>query len=143
MTLADKEFTSKRNRVKRIRTVIEVIVIAVLLYIIINALFVFSKYKPFSLNDTEFGTDEGFVAISYFGVDRTGTNVLIGKEQLEHHLEVLKKNGFVTITGKDVQDYYAKGKALPKQGYRSVCGENSGKIQLPCYDFHVCGKPAQ
>ena len=114
MTLADKEFTSKRNRVKRIRTVIEVIVIAVLLYIIINALFVFSKYKPFSLNDTEFGTDEGFVAISYFGVDRTGTNVLIGKEQLEHHLEVLKKNGFVTITGKDVQDYYAKGKALPK-----------------------------
>ena len=70
MTLADKEFTSKRNRVKRIRTVIEVIVIAVLLYIIINALFVFSKYKPFSLNDTEFGTDEGFVAISYFGVDR-------------------------------------------------------------------------
>ena len=114
MTLADKEFTSKRNRVKRIRSVIEVIVIIVLLYIVVNALFVFSKYKPFSLNDTEFGTDEGFVAISYFGVDRTGTNVLIGKEQLEHHLEVLKKNGFVTITGKDVQDYYAKGKALPK-----------------------------
>ena len=26
--------------------------------------------------------------------------------------EVLKKNGFVTITGKDVQEYYSKGKAL-------------------------------
>ena len=49
MTLADKEFTSKRNRVKRIRTVIEAIVIVVVLYIIINALFVFAKYKPFSL----------------------------------------------------------------------------------------------
>ena len=131
MTLADKEFTSKRNRVKRIRTVIEVIVIAVLLYIIINALFVFSKYKPFSLNDTEFGTDEGFVAISYFGVDRTGTNVLIGKEQLEHHLEVLKKNGFVTITGKDVQDYYAKGKALPKHSLYS----GSVKKERLCYDY--------
>ena len=57
MTLADKEFTSKRNRVKRIRTVIEVIVIVVVLYIIINALFVFAKYKPFSLNNTEFGTE--------------------------------------------------------------------------------------
>ena len=114
MTLADKEFTSRRNRVKRIRTVIEIIVIAILMYIIINALFVFAKYEPFTLNNTEFGTDEGFVAISYFGVDRTGTSSLIGKEQLEHHLEVLKKNGFVTITGKDVQDYYARGKALPK-----------------------------
>ena len=30
MTLADKEFTSKRNRVKRIRTVFEIIVIVVL-----------------------------------------------------------------------------------------------------------------
>ena len=27
---------------------------------------------------------------------------------------MLKKNGFATITGKDVQEYYSKGKALPK-----------------------------
>ena len=114
MTLADEQFTSQRNKRKRFRTVAEVIVLAILLYIIINALFVFGKYEPFTFNNTEFGSDEGFIAISYFGVDRTGTNTLIGKEQLEHHLEVLKKNGFVTITGKDVQDYYNKGKALPK-----------------------------
>ena len=114
MTLADKEFTSKRNRIKRIRSVIEAIVLAVLLYIVVNALFVFAKYQPYSLNNTEFGSDEGFVALSYFGVDRTGTSGLIGKDLLEHHLEVLKKNGFVTITGKDIQEYYAKGKALPK-----------------------------
>ena len=114
MTLADEQFTSQRNKRKRIRTVAEVIILAVLLYIIIKALFVFGKYEPFNFNNTEFGSDEGFIAISYFGVDRTGTNTLIGKDQLEHHLEVLKKNGFVTITGKDVQDYYARGKALPK-----------------------------
>jgi hypothetical protein len=114
MTLADEQFTSQRNKRKRTRTVAEVILLAILLYIIINALFVFGKYEPFTFNNTEFGSDEGFIAISYFGVDRTGTNTLIGKEQLEHHLEVLKKNGFVTITGKDVQDYYNKGKALPK-----------------------------
>lgn len=114
MTLADKEFTSKRNRIKRIRSVIEAIVLAVLLYVIVNALFVFAKYQPFTLNNAEFGGDEGFVALSYFGVDRTGTSSLIGKDLLGHHLEVLKKNGFVTITGKDIQDYYAKGKALPK-----------------------------
>jgi hypothetical protein len=114
VTLADKEFTSKKNRIKRIRSVIEAVVLAVLFYAIINALFVFAKYQPYSLNNAEFGSDEGFVALSYFGVDRTGTTGLIGKDLLEHHLEVLKKNGFVTITGKDVQEYYAKGKALPK-----------------------------
>lgn len=114
MTLADKEFSAKKNRTKRIRAVIEAIVLATLLYLIITALFVFEKYQPYTFKNTEFGNDEGFVAISYFGVDRTGTGNLIGVEQLEHHLEVLKKNGFVTITGKDVQDYYSKGKALPK-----------------------------
>jgi len=114
MTLADKEFTAKKNRVKKIRSVLEFLFIIVLLYIIVNALFVFEKYKPYTMNNTEFGSDEGFVAISYFGVDRTGTNVLIGRDQLEHHLEVLKKNGFVTITGKDIQEYYSRGKALPK-----------------------------
>ena len=114
MTLADKEFSAKKNRRKRIRAVIEAIVLISLLYIIINALFVFAKYKPYTLRNTEYGSDEGFVAITYFGVDRTGTNSLIGVEQLEHHLEALKKNGFATITSKDVQEYYSKGKALPK-----------------------------
>ena len=114
MTLADKDFTSRRDRIKRIRTVAEIVTLIALLFIVVNALFVFKKYQPFTLNNTEFGSDEGFVAVSYFGVDRTGTNTLIGMDQLEHHLEVLKKNGFVTITGQDIQDYYAKGKALPK-----------------------------
>ena len=114
MTLADKEFSAKKNRNKRIRAVIEAIVLITLLYIIINALFVFAKYQPYTLKNAEYGSDEGFVAISYFGVDRSGTNSLIGVDQLEHHLEVLKKNGFATITGKDVQEYYSRGKALPK-----------------------------
>ena len=114
MTLADKVFSAKKNRNKKIRSVIEAGVLLTLLYIIINSLFVFAKYEPYTLLNAEYGSDEGFVAISYFGVDRTGTNSLIGVEQLEHHLEVLKKNGFATITGKDIQEYYKKGKALPK-----------------------------
>lgn len=114
MSLADKEFSAKKNRNKRIRAVLEAVVLASLLYIIVNALFVFAKYQPYTLKNADFGSDEGFVALSYFGVDRAGTGSLIGVEQLEHHLEVLKKNGFVTITGKDVQEYYSKGKALPR-----------------------------
>ena len=45
MALADKEFSAKKNRNKRIRSLIEVIVLASLLYIIVNALFVFAKYR--------------------------------------------------------------------------------------------------
>ena len=44
MTLADKEFTAKKNRVKKIRSVLEFLFIIVLLYIIVNALFVFEQY---------------------------------------------------------------------------------------------------
>ena len=51
MTLADEQFTSQRNKRKRIRTVAEVIILAVLLYIIIKALFVFGKYEPFNFNN--------------------------------------------------------------------------------------------
>ena len=49
MTLADKEFSAKKNRNKRIRAVIEAIVLILLLYIIINALFVFAKYQHYKL----------------------------------------------------------------------------------------------
>ena len=42
MSLADKEFSAKKNRTKKIRAVIEAIVLLSLLYIIINAC---HKYK--------------------------------------------------------------------------------------------------
>ena len=59
------------------------------------------------------GDDKGFLCISYFGIDRTGTNVLVSTKNLEKQLTALHNSGYVTISQQDVIDYYEKGKALP------------------------------
>ena len=84
-----------------------------LLVICLDALFVFSTYKPYAADQVS-QKDRGFVALSYFGVDRTGTHDLIGSELLDEHLTALQKNGFVTITGKDIENYYKNGQNLPE-----------------------------
>lgn len=57
--------------------------------------------------------DKGFIAISYFGVSRTGTPKLIAKKQLNQQLKALKDQGYVAISQQDILDYYDKGKKLP------------------------------
>jgi len=112
--LADKDVTRRIDKRKRIRFIGEGAFLLIVLAIIIDALFVFSTYKPYDDGDVATDKDRGFVSLSYFGVDRTGTNDLIGVDLLDEHLAALHKNGYVTLTGKDIQDYYHSGKALPK-----------------------------
>ena len=112
--LADKKVTERIDKHKRIRYILEGLFLLAVLAIIIDALFVFSTYKPYTAADVSDDGDHGFVALSYFGIDRTGTNSLIGTDLFEEHLQALKKNGYVTITGKDIEDYYKNGKPLPR-----------------------------
>lgn len=113
--LADKDVTARKNRRKRVRFLAEGIFLLALLFLILNALFVFSRYQPYTPDQAPSdGEDHGFVAISYFGVDRTGTGELIGADLLDEHLAALHKNGYVTLTGKEIQDYYKNGTPLPK-----------------------------
>ena len=105
-----KEFSpKKKDRKKIIRGTVEVIILIGILILSINSIFTFSKYKPYD-ND-----ENGFIVISYSGVDRNGTNSLIGTEALESQLEALKDNGYVTITQQDVLDYYNSEKKLPNK----------------------------
>ena len=106
-------FTSQKERNKKVRVVFEVIVILFALFIIIKALFTFVKYVPYNDNTVAKNGDQGFIALSYFGVDRTGNASLIGMDLLDQHLTTLKERGYVTITQQDVLDYYQKGKVLP------------------------------
>ena len=59
--------------------------------------------------------ENGFISISYFGVDRTGTETLVDDDRLNEHLKALYDNGFVTLNQKDVYDYYYGDKKL-KEG---------------------------
>lgn len=111
--LADEEYTRKKDRHKKKRAILQGIILVALLLICLDALFVFSTYKPYAADQVS-QKDRGFVALSYFGVDRTGTHDLIGSELLDEHLTALQKNGFVTITGKDIENYYKNGQNLPE-----------------------------
>lgn len=113
----DEKYTKRKGIKKVIRTIVETIVCIIILCFFIKNVFVLSKYKPFDdtkIEMSENSEDNGFVAISYFGVDRTGTQTLIDDNRLDEHLKALYDNGFVTISQQDVYDYYYKGKKLPK-----------------------------
>lgn len=109
-----KEFSpEKKDKKKVIRGIIQALILVFLLVLVIKAIFTFSNYSPYeAVNNSE---ENGFIVISYFGVDRNGTNTLISTESLENQLKALKENGYVTITQEDVLDYYNDGKVLPNK----------------------------
>ncbi len=114
--LGDDDFTRKKKHHKVIRTLFEFCVLGCLVFIIINAFFTLTDYEPFPDDAASTSTDTGFIAISYFGVDRIGdTSTLIGRDRLYEHLDALKNQGYVTITQQDIEKYYTEGKPLPKR----------------------------
>ncbi|MFQ9615277.1 MAG: glycoside hydrolase, partial [Clostridium butyricum] len=105
----------RKDKIKLIRSVCEGIILISLLVIIIRSLLSFSEYEPYDQNIISNTTDTGFIAVSYFGVDRNGTDALISTDRLNKHLKALRDNGYVTITQQDILDYYEKGKKLPEK----------------------------
>lgn len=114
--MRNKKFSPlKKDRIKIIRSAFQAILLFLVLYAILKALFTFSTYKPFSPSVVSRDRKSGFIAVSYFGVDRAGDSTLISTEALEKQIKALKDNGYVTITQQDIIDYYKKGKTLPKK----------------------------
>ncbi len=103
----------KKDKIKIVRGILQGVILIILLIAIIKALFSFSVYEPYNSSKISNNQDSGFIAVSYFGVDRTGNDTLISAKRLDEQLKALKDNGYVTITQKDVVDYYLKGKTLP------------------------------
>lgn len=114
--MKNKSFSpEKKDRVKIIRGIFQGIILFVILLVIIKAVFAFSVYEPYSSYTVSKDDKSGFIAVSYFGVDRTGDDTLISTEALEKQIKSLKDNGYVTITQQDILDYYKKGKLLPEK----------------------------
>lgn len=112
-----KWIETKKDVVKIVRTIAEVVILAWLISMPIKAVFFGEKYVPFQEENVEMAQDStpGFIAVSYFGVDRQGTSTLISVKRLEEQLQALKDNGYVTVTQQDVLEYYNDGKALPQK----------------------------
>lgn len=113
-----KNWVARKNRKKVVRCVLESVTLVLLLAAIIRALVSFSAYEPYDAEKVEMASekeDTGFIALSYFGVDRNETKTLVSTERLREHMDALSASGYVTISQQDILDYYQKGKALPKK----------------------------
>lgn len=106
---------TKKDWIKAVRTVLEIIFLLVLLVLVSRELFTFKSYKPYDPQTATGETTTGFVVISYFGVDRSGDDTLIGIRRLEEHLGTLYHQGYVTVTQEDILGYYKEGKPLPEK----------------------------
>ncbi|MDE7132086.1 MAG: glycoside hydrolase [Lachnospiraceae bacterium] len=117
-TRKPKNMVRRKNIRKVVRSIMEEAILILLLITVIRALFTFDKYEPYDETKVEMAQpdeDTGFIALSYFGVDRNETKTLISTERLKEHIDALAKSGYVTITQQDILDYYRDGKALPKK----------------------------
>lgn len=113
-----KDPVRRKNIRKVVRSIVEEAILIFLLITVIRALFTFDTYEPYDETQVEMATadeDTGFIALSYFGVDRNETRTLISTDRLEEHIAALSASGYVTITQQDILDYYLEGKALPKK----------------------------
>ncbi|MDQ0203714.1 polysaccharide deacetylase family protein [Pectinatus haikarae] len=106
-----KNFSRIRNRKKFIRTVLQLVLLSAILLFSIYNIFYRDTYQPYTDKIQE---EKGFIALSYFGVQRTeGSQLLISQDRLRHQLESLKKQGYETITSEDIYNYYKNGDKLP------------------------------
>ncbi len=115
ITRVQKKYTARKDRKKIVRVVLQLIIIMAVLAVSIVSLFTLKAYKPYTRQTTRFAGDKGFIALAYFGVGRIGDQNVIGVERLGEHLQALKKLGYVTITQKDIVNYYQSGQGLPEK----------------------------
>lgn len=104
-------FVRRKNRFKAIKTVVQAVVLLILAGLLYRAVWERDSYRE--PDKSAWASDKGFIALSYFGVGRSGSPKLIAKDELGHHLKALRDQGYVTISQQDVLDYYEQGKPLP------------------------------
>lgn len=102
----------KKDKIKLIRSIIQFIILLVLAMFLFKSIYHHNDY--IAIDDSmRVQSDKGFVALSYFGVERSGHNYLINEKRLDEHLAALKESGYVTISQEDIIAYYNEGRALP------------------------------
>lgn len=110
------DYLKRYNRRKRIRTVFECVILLFVACLLIKAFVETRTYEPPASVPMSETVEPGFVALSYFGVERyDSSDALINLDRLKAHIGALKASGYVTITEQDIIDYYVTGKPLPKK----------------------------
>ncbi|MBO7748005.1 polysaccharide deacetylase [Paenibacillus sp. MWE-103] len=101
----------RKNRLKAAKTAVQAIVLVVVAALVYRAVWGAAAYRE--PDKSAWSSDKGFIALSYFGVGRSGTPKLIAKDELDRQLKALQGQGYRTISQQDILDYYKAGKPLP------------------------------
>ena len=77
------KFETSKDVKRLISSLIQLSIIIAVLALIISQLFTFIEYKPYNEQDKAVvsGEDHGFLALSYFGVDRESTTTRISVQK--------------------------------------------------------------
>lgn len=111
---SDTSYGAYKDRRKAVRFFNELLIFLIAICAIILALTTGQTYESYNPSLVS-GQDNGFITVSYFGTDIKGDETLISAKRLEQHLTALRDSGYVTITQRDILDYYEKGKGLPER----------------------------
>ncbi|WP_042470634.1 polysaccharide deacetylase family protein [Bacillus ndiopicus] len=101
-----------KDRKKVIRAIIQAVIVVFLAIVLIRAVFLLNKFEDSTLAMTN---NEGFIALSYFGVSRGESPKYVSKDDLEKQLSLLAKQGYQTVSQQDIIDFYQQGKPLPEK----------------------------
>ncbi|MED4909794.1 polysaccharide deacetylase family protein [Brevibacillus centrosporus] len=103
----------QKNRRKVKRTIVQFVILLAVGILLYQAVFDTKSYAE--ADHRTWQNDKGFIAISYFGVGRSGTPKLIAKAHLDEQLQALRNQGYVTISQQDILDFYNEKKPLPEK----------------------------
>ncbi|HHV64841.1 MAG TPA: glycoside hydrolase [Peptococcaceae bacterium] len=110
-----KHLNSSKDKKKFIRSILQGIIFVALIFLLINASFSFAQYEHYDSASLTDAADKGFIALSYFAVDRKGDKSMISVARLEEHFEALRKNGYVTLKQEDIENYYKNNQRIPEK----------------------------
>ena len=77
MSLANEQFSKQKNRNKKIRVIFQIIFLAIVAVVAALNLTTWQEYQDAKHGSGKVGEDRGFIALAYFGVDRSGDQTLI------------------------------------------------------------------
>lgn len=103
----------KKNRRKIRRSIFQLGILLVVIFLIFQTFVEMNRYD--ASNNKEWKNKRGFIALSYPGVSRDGSDSLFAKKQLQRQLEALREQGYETISQQDILNFYNNKKPLPEK----------------------------
>ena len=88
-------------------------ILLVIVFLVFQTFFEINRYNESETKDWK--NNRGFIALSYPGVTRDGSDSLFAKKQLQRHLEALTDQGYETISQQDILNFYKNKKPLPEK----------------------------